>query len=334
MRKILIILVISMLVGCIVQPQPKKNNKIVVEEISVPEEGANKLTRIVSKNDFVIIGPSIRLNKETNKLEWNTNKLIDISPDGKYIAFCVRSNGFDNLFIKELETAGKSSIQRTFNRNVSDFKFSPDSKNIVFAEFKESYGIYMISAFEGNAIQLIINNNNSNQKYPIFSPDGKVIYFSSNEGGTYYIWSINLENFKVMQLFEGMNPCLSPDGKFMLVTRANKQTKLGEIWKVDLEKGTEAIIMSSNNKSFSNPQISPDGKRVLCVSETPKDKTKDTNLDIYMFNIDGTRLVQLTYHRAHDVNPVWGTDGKSFYFISARGNKDGEYEIWKMDLNL
>lgn len=44
-------------------------------------------------------------------------------------------------------------------------------------------------------------------------------------------------------------------------------------------------------------------------------------------------MIQLTYHAADDLSPVWSKDGKSIYFISQRGSTDGIANIWKMEFN-
>ena len=44
------------------------------------------------------------------------------------------------------------------------------------------------------------------------------------------------------------------------------------------------------------------------------------NTDLFACHVDGTHLVQLTYHAADDLSPVWSQDGKYIYFISQRGS--------------
>ena len=54
------------------------------------------------------------------------------------------------------------------------------------------------------------------------------------------------------------------------------------------------------------------------------------NTDLYACRIDGTNLVQLTYHAADDLSPVWSHCGKYIYFISQRGSADAVANIWRM----
>jgi Tol biopolymer transport system component len=54
------------------------------------------------------------------------------------------------------------------------------------------------------------------------------------------------------------------------------------------------------------------------------------NTDIYACRIDGTSMVQLTYHAADDLSPVWSCDGKYIYFVSQRGSATATANIWRM----
>lgn len=53
--------------------------------------------------------------------------------------------------------------------------------------------------------------------------------------------------------------------------------------------------------------------------------------DIFACHADGTQLVQLTFHAADDLSPVWSRDGKHIYFISQRGSATATANVWRMD---
>jgi TolB protein len=50
--------------------------------------------------------------------------------------------------------------------------------------------------------------------------------------------------------------------------------------------------------------------------------------DIFIVNIDGSGLTNLTNHPGDDVDPVWSPDGERIVFVS---NRDGDLEIYLMD---
>jgi Tol biopolymer transport system component len=304
---------------------------------SVPEEGGIKFTQF-SKDEDIVLGPSI--TKYGTKILWYAPPLIAVSPDGNKLTYMGLKNENKNIYIKSTQGGG-ATVQRTFRNNVLDMCFSPDGKKIAFTEYVEGNdNIYVINATEGSAIQQITSTS-ADEMGPQYSPDGKKIFFTRGEktmvGTTpvtrFYIWSFDIGTSLFTQYSEGFTPSMLPDGESLVITRNNKESALGEIWMIDIVKGNETLLLSDKTRGFSSPQVSPDGKKVICVGTTPGTKTKPQNLDLYSFNIDGTGLTQLTFHPGHDVSPKWSPDGKSIYFLSQRGTEKGNWNVWQMSFN-
>jgi Tol biopolymer transport system component len=216
--------------------------------------------------------------------------------------------------------------------------YSPDGKKIAFTEMVDgNENIYIINALEGSAIQQITTSS-ANEMGPQYSVDGSKLFFTKEEVSLvnaipisrYYIWSFDLQTSLFTQYTEGFTPSLLPDGKNLIITRNNKTTSLGEIWMINIDKGFETLLLSDKDKGFSSPQVSPDGKYVVCVGSTNASENKPANLDLYLFKIDGTGLTQLTFHPGNDVSPKWAPDGKSIFFLSQRGTEKGNWNVWQM----
>jgi Tol biopolymer transport system component len=326
----------SLIAGC-------TTTKTIVDyiSISVPEEGGIKFVQYTKDEDKVLT-PNIKvITSQTGKkyIEWWAAPLISVSNDGNLLGYLAYQNNAANVFIKKTE-GGTATIQRTFRSSVNDMTFSPDGKYIAFSDVTDgNSNIYLLNATEGAAIQQITSTSAS-EVGPCFSSDGKLIFFTKYEtsmlsNGSYktrfYIWSFNRETSLLTQYSEGFTPTLVPDGKSVVITRNNKETNNGEIWMIDLDKGTETLLLSDKDRGYSSPQVSPDGKRIVCVGITKQTSVRPTNLDIYTFNIDGTNLTQLTFHGGHDLSPKWSPDGSSIYFMSQRGSEKGSYNVWKMN---
>ncbi len=299
--------------------------------VSVPEEGSLSLVQY-TKEEERVVGPNVIRNKETGVLNWYAPAMLAVSPDDTKVAYLGKSNDFNNMYLKNIK-GGRSTIQRTHNRDILDMSYSPDGKYIAFSERKTDgtlMNIYSINATEGVAVRQLVATSAS-ELSPSYSKDGGQIYFVKSEGSRYYIWSLDVESSLETQYTEGFTPSLNPNGEDLIITRNSRDGARGEIWTINLKKGTETLILNDPKKGFSSPQISPDGKKVICVGTSLKDKTKPQNLDLYTVNIDGTNLTQLTFHGGNDVSPVWSTDGSSIFFISQRGNKKGEFNVWKME---
>ena len=117
----------------------------------------------------------------------------------------------------------------------------------------------------------------------------------------------------------------------MLCTRVNEQGN-GEIWRINLSTGVEECIVSDPNRSFSTPSLSPDGQWILMVGSNilMNGSHPYPNTDIFVCHLDGSQLMQLTYHAADDLSPVWGRDGRYIYFVSQRGSAKKTANVWRM----
>lgn len=298
--------------------------------VYVPEESGIDFTCITAQGDYVCM-PLVERNK--SGVNWFSNKILDISKDGKKMAYLSARNNSTNIFIKELGKQG-GSTQRTNRSSVIDFNFSPDGTKICFSEKRgKTNQIFLTDAENGYVCRQITNA--SLDYSPIFSADMEQIFFVRQESQGVSIWSHNVSNNFLSTFSSGMNPCpLSNEDAYICVrSNADKQT---EIWKINYKNGIEECIVSVPGKSFTSPTISPDGKWMVFVGSS-KIESGDIvywNTDLYASHLDGTSLTQLTYHAADDLSPVWSMDGKNIYFISQRGTVEGIANIWRMNFNL
>lgn len=298
--------------------------------VSVPEESGTDFTMITSDNDYVCM-PLV--NRTRNGINWYTNKIIDVAPEGDRIAFLSMRGDAVNIFVKDLFRQG-SSIQRTNRRAILDFSFSPDGKYLTFSEASaDNNVIYQTDARSGFVCRQITNG--SKDYSPLYSTDGTKIFFARQEIKSASIWSYDVKDNFLSSYTSGMNPCATADRNTMLCVRINGYGN-GEIWKVNLATGVEECILSDADRSFSTPSISPDGQWILFTGSTaiPAGKYLYWNTDIFVCRIDGTHFSQLTYHAADDLSPEWSKDGKHIYFISQRGSANASANIWRMSFQV
>lgn len=315
------------ILGGVLGTLPLNAQNVDYSVVYVPEETNLHFKQITSASDYVCM-PLVKRTKKS--LNWLSNRIIDISVDGKKIAYLSYRNDKTNIFIKDLDNKG-GSVQRTQRTAVLDFKYSPDGRNICFSETKgKTNQVFVTDAEKGYTCRQITNGNKDYT--PVFSNDMQKIFFSRQETKDYSIWSYNIKENYLSSYSSGMNPCPVKGETAYLCVRFNNEGK-GEIWKVNYDTGVEEYIISNPEKSFTTPIISPDGRWILFVGES-KITTGDftyLNTDLYVAKIDGTEVTQITYHAADDLSPVWSKDGKKIYFISQRGSKEGVANIWQID---
>lgn len=313
-------------------------------ETMAPEENTLNLVKITDEsNNSVVAGTAHASSKllnyatlsqgvcETGRIAWSTHGVLDISPDGRQLAYCTRMNGQNNIMIRNTGGIG-TSTQRTF-RNVHSFSWGQDNK-LYFSDLNgNSSFICCIDAHSGSLMDQLTNGI-VNDVSPVLSYDKQKVYFTRLSSNGPSIWSLNKENGTLTSCSRGYSPCLVKDNPNAYYCVRNSTSGRSEIWYVDYVKGQEVLVLSDVNRSFTNPRLSPDGKWIVCVGNSVSNITKRSNLDIFVVRTDGSRLTQLTYHPETDTCPVWAADGRSIYFISSRANKNQAFNVWRMNFDL
>jgi Tol biopolymer transport system component len=170
---------------------------------------------------------------------------------------------------------------------------------------------------------------------PVWSPDGRHIYYASDGSGQQNVWRIGVDE-ATGQPRGVPEPITLPrqslghlsfaaDGT-TLAAASNGTTSNLELLAFDLKNATVSGRRRVTNVSenTSAPSLSPDGKAILFYRLTNGQE------DLWLVARDGTGLRQLTNDPAHDRNPQFLPDGRRLLFYSDRG---GRYQIWTMGLD-
>lgn len=84
-------------------------------------------------------------------------------------------------------------------------------------------------------------------------------------------------------------------------------------------------------KKVGKPKISPDGKKIIFTVGTPSIEANKTSTHIFLMDINGSDLRQLTNDASSDFDPVWSPDGYKIAFTSSRNG--GASQIYTMDID-
>ena len=298
-------------------------------EASTPEEYAIHPVKITDETQVSVIGNGYTTYGPgySPKLRWNSGNRLAVSPDGTELAYIGIANDAHNVMVKNTSSNGPST-QRTFRR--AQQVWWGDDGQLYFNDNTGSTStIGSVDAKQGSLVKQLTNNNNDWN--PSISKNGEILYFQRIESGNRYIWALNLKNGELTNCTRGFNPIPIGDDPYTIICTRNSSKGNSEIWQIDLKNGNETLILSDQNKGFTDPAVSPDGEWILVVGNSLSSIDHKENTDIYAVKKDGTRLTQITYHPAVDCSPVWSPDGKYIYFISSRANKDKKYSIWRID---
>lgn len=338
MKKKILLCATMLCVALMSSAKPKFDFSIVF----VPEEGGVKFEKITDDADcvadynggLVAKASSLFGGGKTSTIDWWIAPQIALSPDGSKLGYINEKNKTTNIMIKSAHRGG-ASVQRTFRTNVQGFTWSPDGKTLCFSEIRNGHhGIYLVSSEQGSVVRQI-SNGNDNDLGGVISKDGNTIFFHRGEAfASYSLWSFDRKTNLFSNYSRGMSPCIAPGQKNVIYCARFTDKKVSEIWRINIETGVEEVILASGDKSFTTPQLSPDGKWILVTGNSRSEKEKIDNTDIFVVRTDGSQFTQLTYHPGNDLSAIWAPDGKSIYFLSQRGSKDKYYNVWRMDFNL
>lgn len=84
-------------------------------------------------------------------------------------------------------------------------------------------------------------------------------------------------------------------------------------------------------RRIDSPTASPDGKRVVFTLRTTDLEANKGRTDLWMVNVDGKGLRQLTFTPESESSPRFSPDGKSLFFLSARNG--GPQQVWRLPLD-
>ncbi len=159
-------------------------NKGIIEYHPSYSPDGNSLAYLSSDNlDYAISFLKIHnfSTGETFKSRDYIDSRISWSPDGKEIVYAKNKEGFDDLYILNVESKEERRISARLR--AKDPSFSPDGARIVYVHNEDGTNNLAIVNRDGTGRVYLTNNNNGTQYYgPHFSPDGQWIIFSIFRG--------------------------------------------------------------------------------------------------------------------------------------------------------
>ncbi len=186
----------------------------------------------------------------TSGLAYDTHPKF--SPDGQTIAFTSDGDGAENIWLIDLDSKEKTQLTRDKTDNYQSAEWSPDGDYLVAAKGVRNLKLFMYHKDGGKGIQLIKKPDNIKTIEPVFSPDGKHIWFSRRTSDwqynaqlpQYQLATYNREtgevDVKTSRYGSAFSPTISPNGKWLVYgSRYNDQTGL---IKRNLETGEEAWL--------------------------------------------------------------------------------------------
>jgi Tol biopolymer transport system component len=277
----------------------------------------------------------------TNQIRITNNPGIDDhakwSPDVSKLAFVSeRSGGGFAIFLMNADGTNKVEITpityhlESWRVSFWSMSWSPFGDRIVFEDGDD---IFVINIDGSGRLNLTVANSERDVS-PAWSPDGSRILYSTR--GRLQTVKPDGSNVRPLSRFGGgeYHASWSPSGDRLAfaVDLSDACFWVQAIYIADSDLTDRRIIhggLCSPTLNF-RPTWSPDGRKILFYIA---DETQADNAEIFVKNIDGTGLTQLTNTAGQNLNPSWQPlplphrNGK----IAFTSDRDGNKEIYVMN---
>ena len=176
-----------------------------------------------------------------------------------------------------------------------------------------------------------VTNDSSIDWNPVWSHDGRSLYFASDRDGKMNLWRIQIDeqSGKTIGMPEPVKLPgdyvqhfgFSTDGRLMAYVQESMRKSL---YRIALNPTAENITgqpvpINQGSRLFGDPDISPNGEFLVFTNQGEKQE------DLFVMHRDGKGLAQITNDIHRDRGPRWSPDGQKIAFYSDRS---GEYEVW------
>jgi serine/threonine protein kinase len=266
------------------------------------------------------------------------------------------SNGFSSLDIsrdgRTILAAKDEEISSiwSFNPSSKEFKQLKSESKIPFANAPISLtpdGKILFTKGVGTQGKIFsMDENGDNEKqitfgsgddlYPISTPDGKYVVFSSNRTGRVCLWRVNPDGANPFQITRvemrvDERPQVMPDGKSILFSRVGGDGTDQGVRRVSLDGAeNELLIHTKDSAYFRAPKISPNGQYLAFLDNDYHPVTFRPDYIIKIAKFSNRQLGSIiTTKELDSYNDTfqWSPDSQSLTYI-----KNGTPNLWSFPI--
>ena len=251
-------------------------------------------------------------------------------PDGRRFVFFARSRTAANnaLFLGSLDSPARTHLVDALSSAEygSSHLFFQRDGTLMAQPIDEKQG--RIAGDATPLIERIMYNGNSGRVSASVSRAGNLVYRTGASELSRLTWldpggratgTVGADGY----YFEAR---LSPDGRWIAVTRAAQPTGPGDVWLIDAERGTPTRL--TNDRADDNtPVWAPDGTHIVFRSN------RKGQFDLYRRASGGAAVDELLFASADDKIPTaYSPDGKLLFF-NRRLSADRRGDIWALPMS-
>ncbi|MEM6892845.1 MAG: hypothetical protein AAF554_04080 [Bacteroidota bacterium] len=259
------------------------------------------------------------------------NRYASYSKDGERIVF--ESNRDGNWEIYLMDRDGQNQTRLTFN-TAEDRRPSwhPDGNRILFESDRTGMNHLYTYDLQSKRIEKLPTPEYGEPVFASYSPDGRTIAFSlkiSDETSDLILMDMNSKSNPWKKLisngFRNFYPQWSPDGKVIaFFSRKDTENQIDDIYTINIYTKQITRVTELDKHSFC-PSFSRDAKQLAFVNAMEKSRP-----ELFVIDVSGENLKQITDNRDGDTLPCWSTDDKKILFT---GYRQGSFQICEITLD-
>jgi TolB protein len=221
------------------------------------------------------------------------------SPNGTHLAYVSFESRKPVVYVHEVAT-GKRRLIANFRGSNSAPAWSPDGKTLAVTLSREGGSQLFTMDIAGNGEPKRLTQSSSIDTEPIYSADGKLIYFVSDRGGSPQIYRMPATGGAPERVtFTGtynISPALSLDGRWMAyISRVNGEFKLHVM---EFSSGISTPITETS--ADESPGFAPNSRLIVYA-------TKQQDREALMTTtLDGKIKARLSGQGGDIREPDWG----------------------------
>jgi TolB protein len=217
--------------------------------------------------------------------------------------------------------------------------WSPSGKRIAFWAIPMGGGqrdIWTISAEGGTPVA--VTQDAPIDFNPVWAPDGRFLYFSSQRGGSMNLWRLPIDEATGKTLGEPEPVTAGAGAEVHSVSVAKDGRRLVAVGSILFQSLRRVTIDAARGRATLDPTIlqrssnamlwiavSPDGKSIAYTSRAPGDRPGIVREEIVVSALDGSSRRSVAVSESRNRIPRWSPKGDRISFASDR---DGEYRIY------
>jgi TolB protein len=222
------------------------------------------------------------------------------SPNGNQLAYVSFESRKPVVYVHDVDT-GKRRLVANFKGSNSAPAWSPDGKTLALTLSRDGGSqLFLLDVGNSSAEPRRLATSTAIDTEPVFTADGRFIYFVSDRGGSPQIYKIPASGGNAERIsFTGsynISPTLSPDGRWLAyISRVSGSFKLHV---QDLSSG-QALALTET-MADENPSFAPNGRMIIYATQQQGREALMTT------TIDGKVKARLAGQNGDLREPDWG----------------------------